>query len=42
MTYSYHKFSNICKPVESWYSHPKYCYEEAVNVVMISFSFFGS
>ena len=34
---SYHKFSNICKPQEGWYGQPKYCYEKAIYVVMISF-----
>ena len=23
-----HKFSNICKPEEGWYSQPKYCYKK--------------
>ena len=31
-------FSNICKPEERWYGQPKYCYEKAMQVVIISFA----
>ena len=26
------------KPEEGWYGHPKYCYEKAIDAVMISFA----
>ena len=32
------KFSDNCKPEEGWYDQPKYCYENAIHVVMISFA----
>ena len=32
------KFNHICKPEESWYDQPKYCYGKAIHVIMISFA----
>ena len=33
-----HKFSNICKPEEGWYSQPKYCYKKQYTLLWINFA----